>query len=76
MLDAGAYLEARNEDGQTPLHEAARYGDDAAIRALLDAGADAGARDENGKTPFDLIESYSALVGTKVYWRLNEARFR
>ena len=33
------------------------------------------ARDGSNKTPFDLAKENSALKGTDVYRRLNEARF-
>ena len=50
-LRAGANPEARDEDGDTPLHNAAYNGHVGAIAALLEAGADLEARDENGATP-------------------------
>ncbi len=37
--------------GETPLHRAAAYGDEALIKILLDAGADPSTRDVNGDTP-------------------------
>ena len=39
LLDAGADIEARTEDGLTPLQMAALDGQTQAITALLDAGA-------------------------------------
>ena len=79
-------MEARDEDGNTPLHLAAQHvhdyviGDNdphagAAIEALLDAGADAAARNAAGKTPGDLAQANEALQGSDAYWRLNDARF-
>ena len=51
-LRSGADLEARTEDGLTPLHWAARFTDNpAVIAALVDAGADLKARTEDGLTP-------------------------
>jgi ankyrin repeat protein len=47
-------LEAREEDGSTPLHAAAWKGQVAAVEALLDAGADIDAESRNdhyGSTP-------------------------
>ena len=46
-LSGGADIMARNEDGETPLHYAARYGPPANIQALKAAGADGKAK---GKT--------------------------
>ena len=74
LLDAGADLHARTEDGDTPLHRAASGGHAAAVAALLDAGADLNARDKKGRTPFDVIPEDSPLIGTPVYRRLKDAR--
>ena len=56
LVEAGADLEARNEDGSTtPLHFAAYWGSADAITALLEAGADLEAREERyGYTPLHL----------------------
>lgn len=75
LLEAGADLNARDEVGQTPLHAAAGSETPAVVNALLEAGADANARDGSNKTPFDFAKGNSAIKGTDVYWRLNEARF-
>ncbi len=54
-LRAGAGVDARNGDGGTVLHAAARFSpDDAVIRALLDAGADPDQRDDGGRVPLHL----------------------
>jgi ankyrin repeat protein len=50
FLAAGADVEAKNDQGETPL--LATYDDDVAI-ALLEAGADRNAKDEDGKTIAD-----------------------
>ncbi len=51
-LVAGADLEARDEDGWTPLlHSAAAFGSSKTVQALVEAGADVEARDEVGQTP-------------------------
>ena len=73
-LAAGADPTARDEDGLTPLHHAARWGHASVVKALLDAGAKPDARNGEGKTPFDMLPS--ELEGTDVYWELNEARYR
>ena len=46
----GADVNATNERGATPLHEAARYGHDDVTRVLIAAGADVKAKDNDGKT--------------------------
>ena len=48
--DAGADVEARQEDGQTGLMYAAENGDINTVRLLLDAGADVNARRVGGLT--------------------------
>ena len=57
-LDAGADVAARDEDGLTPLHLAARDGTPEVVTALLDAGADIGANPNewpaHGLTPLHL----------------------
>ena len=61
-LRSGADLEARTEDGFTPLHWAARGNDNpAVIAALLDAGADLKARTEDGLTPLHWAAGWTPL---------------
>ena len=66
-LAQGYGATARDEDGWTPLHWAALYGDgdDAAIGALLDAGAKVNARDVEGQTPLHLAARHdnAAAIG-------------
>ncbi len=50
LLDAGADVEARTEDGHTALMLAAAGSHEGIVRMLLDAGADVNARDEKGWT--------------------------
>ena len=52
LLNAGANLNARTDDGLIPLCVAARANNNpAVIEALLNAGADLSARDANGQPP-------------------------
>ncbi len=81
LLDAGADMNARTAidqypGEQTPLHVAARFNGVAVVTALLEAGANPSARDQYGATPFRWAAENEALKGSKVYWRLNDARFR
>ncbi|HEX5833120.1 MAG TPA: ankyrin repeat domain-containing protein [Pyrinomonadaceae bacterium] len=46
----GADVNATNEQGATPLLEAARYGHEDVARVLIAAGADVNVEDEDGKT--------------------------
>jgi uncharacterized protein len=50
LLEQGANVNARNDDGKTPLICAARAGSRTIVRMLLEGGADVNARDEDGET--------------------------
>lgn len=54
LLDAGAAPNAQNEDGITPLMNAAWFGDLDSVRELLRRRADPMIRDNKGKTARDL----------------------
>ena len=51
LIARGDDVNSRDEDGDTPLHFAARWGNPANVQVLLDAGADVMARDKFGLTP-------------------------
>jgi ankyrin repeat protein len=76
LLDAGADLTARSEDGWTALMGAAGVGTAENVKVLLDAGADASVKDKDGKTAWDLAQDNEKLKGTDAYWMLNDARFK
>jgi ankyrin repeat protein len=48
LVTAGANVNARDEDGETALHEAL---DDDVVKALIKAGANVNVRNNNGETP-------------------------
>jgi len=54
LIENGADIEARTNQGATPLLMAAQQGANVAVRFLLDRGADIEARDNEGNTPLHL----------------------
>ena len=52
-LDAGTDVNAKDENGVTPLHQAAYHSNKETAELLLDKGADVNARDNGGETPLD-----------------------
>ncbi len=49
--ETGAFMRDVRTKGETPLHRAAAYADEAIIQVLLDHGADKEAKDMNGDSP-------------------------
>jgi ankyrin repeat protein len=86
LINAGADVNARDRDGMTSLMLAARYLpelDTAIISAkaevlsnLIKANADGSVKDGSGRTAFDYAKDNFAIKGTKVYWELNDARYK
>ena len=58
VIDCGADIEAKNEDGWTPLHHASCKGDRAVIAKLREKGADLKAKTNNDLTPLELAAYY------------------
>ena len=56
MLDAGAPLEATDEDGWSALHFAAGDGDPGTVELLLSKGLKSTAKAKDGTTPIELAE--------------------
>jgi cytohesin len=56
LLEAGAYLHAKNAIARTALHVAAWNGHAEAVTALLAAGLDPNAQDSEGATPAHYAE--------------------
>lgn len=50
-VETGGFMRDARTRGETPLHRAAAFGTERAIRLLLDAGARRDARDANGDSP-------------------------
>ena len=59
-VDAGAEINARDKDGDTPLIEAAKYNKNPeVIKVLLDAGAEINVRNIKGNTPLVIAAAYN-----------------
>ncbi len=57
-VETGGFMRDCRTKGETPLHRAAAFGDEEAIRLLLDAGAVIDAKDMNGETPLSWASWY------------------
>lgn len=57
LLEAGADIDGKGEDGYTPLHDAVAHGKLEAIRYLLKKGASLTSVNDDGETPRQLAES-------------------
>ena len=56
LIEGGADLDARNKDGNTPLHSASFLCYPDIVQALVDKGADKNARNNSGSTPLEGVE--------------------
>ena len=59
-------MNAINSDGDTPLHEAARWGKERIVALLLQHGADLTIPNNWGRTPVQEAESYKRTVVQKL----------
>lgn len=57
LLDVGAHVNARDKNGQTPLHYAAKTGGESVQIYLLAAGANITILDNDGQLPYDCARS-------------------
>ena len=77
LIEAGVDVNARDKDGVTPLMLAARHNiNPEVLSVLIKAGANILLKDNSGKTTFDYAKNNSSIKGTKVYWELNDARYK
>jgi len=67
LLDAGADINALNDNGQTPLHIATFWDNADAVRLLLERGADKTIKNKSGRTAADLAIHYDYVDLLEVF---------
>lgn len=67
LVKAGANVNAKGLDDDTPLHDAAIVGQLKLVKLLVERGADACFKNRKGKTPCDVAAAavYSFLLATR-----------
>jgi ankyrin repeat protein len=66
LLERGADLEAKNEEGWTPLHLASYKDNIETTKLLIDAGADVEAKDNHGMTPLHWATNWNHIEIAKL----------
>ena len=61
LIGAGAKVNAKNDDGETPLYFSARYGPVSVVSALIAAGAKVNAKNDDGETPLHRAAHYGPV---------------
>ncbi|MBS1969863.1 MAG: ankyrin repeat domain-containing protein [Bdellovibrionales bacterium] len=59
-------INQKNQKGEAPLHEAARYGSEKTLQILLNAGADKALKNNEGKIPLDIANSIQNEAAAKL----------
>ncbi len=67
LLENGAYVSGKDQNGLTPLHYAAKYNNIFAAHLFLIKGSKVMSRDNEGKTPLDYAESAEIIKLLKEY---------
>ena len=73
-VETGAFMRDVRTRGETPLHRATAYGDEAMIRLLLEHGADREARDVNGDSPLGWASAHLRPAGILALLSFGEHR--
>ena len=76
LISEGANVNAKDNEGQTPLmHAAMASSTPEIVQLLLEKGADALAKDKKGKKAIDHAQENEKLKGTPAYWKLHNKSF-
>lgn len=59
-------LEARNRVGETPIHQAAKYGEIDCLRLLVERGGDVNAADDEGATPLHFAAAFGEIESARL----------
>ncbi len=60
LLHSGADVDARNDQGRTPTHQAAQHSGVDMLLTLAEASADLEARDKDGRTPLHIAARHTS----------------
>ena len=71
LIDNGAAVDAKGEDGFTALHWATIKRNHAAIRVLLSRGANPGIKNGFGASPIDIATKSNDLESIELFKRMN-----
>ncbi len=63
-MDAGAYVDARDKEGYTPLMQAVLVSDSTRVKALIKRGANIFLVNKNAKSAIDLARDKVGLSGS------------
>jgi ankyrin repeat protein len=66
LIRAGAVLETRDRNGETPLHIAVRSGDANNVKVLVDQGASINVKNYEGVTPLEIVAAAQAGNGHNI----------
>ena len=66
LIDAGADINAKADNLQTPLHWATLHGKEDIINLLINEGADLKVKDLSGKTPLELAKVYNNTTAISI----------
>lgn len=74
LIDAGADVNATDDEGYTPLHYAVATDNGDAVGLLLQAKADPAIQDAQGRTPQEMAEQEGRMSAVQVFDRFERIR--